>query len=155
MEFNGPWIFAQPIDVIGETIGSIRNKRDGRAGQPLGIILKGVAVFGHSVGAVALEQCRKLSFAREAGGHLRVNVTQHLVGHTHVGGNDIHQRGIHHTSFDELQEWQSQPFLMDLHCRQRIASRDEPSDVNVVGDGRRPTTQSLSIKYGADNVDVR
>ena len=95
-----------------------------------------------------------LALADGNGGDLGVEVAPVLLGHAHIGAQDLDDILVQHAAADELARRDADAFLLDLGQRARERSRDGAADVRVVDVAGDEADELAVDEDGLPDVDV-
>ena len=155
-------LLAETLDVVGELVDPVRELGDLGPGQPFRVRLEVGAVVEHRVDPVARKELQHLALPAPAGRELGLKVAHHLVGGADVERDHVPEGPVRLARRDELDDGEPKPLLENLLCAERVAPGDDPADVGVVRDRRRPRRESarrapapaVACEYGCRDVDV-
>ena len=100
------------------------------------------------------EQVPVFARADLAGHDLGLDVAEDQIGDADVVLHDPPDRLVEPSPFMELEERQPEALLVDLGRSDRVAAGDDPPDVDVVGDRRRPAARPVVDEDRLRDVDV-
>ncbi len=118
------------IEVVGETIGPIRNLGDAGAGLPFGVVEQGIASLLDRISAVAFAQPLHPAHPEPVGGELGAQIAESLVRHLTVEQDEFENILAKLAAVKDLDRRNPQPLLIDVG----VAAVDEIGVVGEVAD---------------------
>ena len=138
---------AVAIEVMGGSVGAVRQLCENGLDQSLAIGLRCAQDLHQCRGAVALGQAFDALDAAPVAGNLRLEVADAVLWHADVGEQHRPEFVVDDTGLDDLDRRQAQPFLDDFVGHRRAAGRGAADVRPVHPAGRKPASPRPSAKY--------
>ena len=127
--------------MVGEPVDAVRHRLDGVPGEALGLIEERAGARGEPRVPVPPQELPVTPLARQARGHLRAHVTQHLARHADVLVDEVEDGLGRLAAVVEADGRDAETLLEDLRRVAAVAARGLPADVQLVADAGRPPDQ--------------
>jgi len=137
-------LIGQPIvvHIVHHLVNAVRNKGDGLAGQPFGVVQQGRHMLLRLIVAITLDYLLQSAFADPSGGDLGGKVAFPLFRRAGVSADELNDLMVQPSSPDQLDGRDYGPFLIQLGGQGERAGR-HAADIGVVAPIGHEPSQAL------------